>query len=220
MRQHDRAEWRGIDRFGARAAPFQPGEQFEIGRRQSMPDLFDFIRRAVAQRRHGGFCQPRGNAHPQSAGDEFQQRPAPGLVERVEPAGDAPGQIELAAAQALDDIGQRQRRAGNVRIGLSRPDQRRRFREVADIVVGQREQCRVDAFPDQGADHRRLGPGETKLAGQRGQRQSPVRVRRVSQIIDQQAQLAIAGRLEAETVEQFRERPHSPAPAVSGSSSP
>ena len=107
MRQHHRAERRGIAIDRLVAAALQPGEQVEIGRRQPRPDQFDLVRVLVAERGGGGLRQPRRNADPHRAGDEFQQRPAAGLVEFVEPARELFRQLGLAErAQRGDDFGQ------------------------------------------------------------------------------------------------------------------
>ena len=61
MRQHHRAERRGIAIDRLFAAAFQPGEQIEIGRRQPRPDQFDVVRVLVAERGGRGLRQPRRN---------------------------------------------------------------------------------------------------------------------------------------------------------------
>ena len=111
MRQHHRAERRGIAIDRLVAAAFQPGEQIEIGRRKPRPHQFDLVRVLVAERGRGGLGQPRRNADPHRAGDEFQQRPAAGLVEFVEPARELLRQFGLAErAQRGDDLGERRGR--------------------------------------------------------------------------------------------------------------
>ena len=71
VRQHHRAERRGIavDRFFA--AALQPGEQVEIGRRQPRPDQFDLVRVLVAKRGSCGFRQACRNPDPHRARHEF-----------------------------------------------------------------------------------------------------------------------------------------------------
>jgi len=96
MRQHHGAERNrvAIDRFIGAAV--QPGEQIEIGRRQPGPHQLDIVRVLVAECGGGGLRQPRRDADPHRAGDQFQQRPAAGLVQFVEPAGELLREFGLA----------------------------------------------------------------------------------------------------------------------------
>ena len=111
MRQHHRAERRGIAIDRLVAAAFQPGEQVEIGRRETRPDQLDLMRVLVAERGGRGLGQPRGDADAQRAGDELQQRPAAGLIQLVEPALELLRQLGLAErAQRGDDLGEGRRR--------------------------------------------------------------------------------------------------------------
>ena len=111
MRQHHRPKWRGIEIDWLFGAAFQPGEQIEIGRREPGPHQLDVVRVLFAEFRRGGLGQPRRNPDPHRAGDEFEQRPAAGLVELVEPARQLLGQFRLAErAQRGDDFGQGWRR--------------------------------------------------------------------------------------------------------------
>ncbi len=107
MREHRGVEGRGVDRVGLVGMPLDPGEQVEVGRRQPVPDLLDLVCRLAAERRHRGLGEPCRDADAQRAGDELQERPAPVLVERVEPAGDDARQVELAGGrQRRDDVGE------------------------------------------------------------------------------------------------------------------
>jgi hypothetical protein len=80
---------------GFLAAAFQPGEQLDIRRRQARPENLDLVRLLFAERRRGGFRQPRGDADAEPTGDELEQRPAAGLVERIEPARELRGELRL-----------------------------------------------------------------------------------------------------------------------------
>ena len=89
-------------------AAFEPGEQLVIGRRQAGPDQLDLLRVLVAERGDRGLGEPRRNADAQGAGDELEQRPAPGLVEHVEPARELRRQLRLAERrERVDDLAQR-----------------------------------------------------------------------------------------------------------------
>ena len=111
MRQHHRAERRRIEIDRLFGAAFQPREQIEIGRGEPGPHQFDLVRILVAERGGGGLGQPRRDPDPHRAGDEFQQRPAAGLVEFVEPARELLRQFGLAErAQRGDDFGEGRRR--------------------------------------------------------------------------------------------------------------
>ena len=107
MRQHHGAERRGIAVDRLFGAALQPGEQVEVGRAETGPDQLDLMRVLVAERCGRGLRQPRGDADPQCTGDEFQQRPAAGLVELVEPALELLRQLGLAErAECGDDFGE------------------------------------------------------------------------------------------------------------------
>ena len=73
-----------------------------------MPDQLDLVGLLVAERRDRGLGEPRRHADAQRAGDELQQRPAAGLVERVEPGGELRGQLGFAErGERGDDVGER-----------------------------------------------------------------------------------------------------------------
>ena len=119
--QHHGMERRRIDVHRLLGAAFDPGEQLGVGRREAGPHQFHLVRRLVAERRDRGLGKPRRHADAQRAGDEFQQRPAPGLVERIEPGGELRGQFGFAErGERGDDVGE-----GRARLSLgSRSDER------------------------------------------------------------------------------------------------
>src|SRR5207249_7350472 len=96
-----------------------------------VPDLLDAIDLDAAPLGEGGLGETGRNPDPQAAGDELQQCPAPGRVERVEPWLEQ--ERHPAAArffQPLDDLGKaRYMPAGVWRLG---PDQRYGLGEIAD----------------------------------------------------------------------------------------
>ena len=123
----------------------QPVEQRPIGRRERVPDLLDLGDRLVADIGGRLLGEPRRDADAQRAGQQLQQRPAAGRIERIEPALEDRRRLHLGRAlQRLDDLAERGRRAG---LGLGLPDQRQRLGEVADIVVGPVEQLRRRSCP-------------------------------------------------------------------------
>ena len=126
-----------------------------------------------------------------AAGDELEQRPAAGLVERIEPARELRRQSDLPSERGCrrergwaSITPPRERVAGAAGGALSvlhpllrsalaggrRPHQRDRLGEIADIVVGQLEQHRIGALGDQRADDAGLGVLERQRAGERRQR--------------------------------------------------
>ena len=109
MRQHRRPERRRIAARRFFRAAFEPGEQIAIGRRKPGPDQLDLLRVLAAERRGRGLGEPRRDADAQSAGDELDQRPAPGLVERIEPARQLLPAVRAlpSVASGLDDGGER-----------------------------------------------------------------------------------------------------------------
>ena len=282
MRQHHRAERRGVQIDRLFVAPLQPCEQIEIGRGKPRPHQFDLVRILTPELRRGGLGKPRRNPDPHRAGDEFQQRPAAGLVQLVEPARQLFWEFGLAErAQRGDDFGQRRRRrvvvarsrlrlpslhacsawrggvggGGSIgRLGASmrartrcatphprplptasrgegrsprvewrRPHQRHRLGEIADIVIGQREQHGVGAGGDEVADQAGFCMFERQCPRQRGERIAAIGVLGLAKIGREQPQLVVAAGLVGEAVEQFGEAVHasasSPAEVASPSSS-
>ena len=107
MRQHRRAKRRRIAAFGLLGAAFEPGKKLAIGRHEAGPDQLDLVCIFVGQRGDGGLGQPRRNADAQAAGDELDQRPAAGLVERIEPTRQLLRQLGLAKrGEGFDDGGE------------------------------------------------------------------------------------------------------------------
>ena len=208
MREHRGPERRRIARHRHFRAAFQPGEQFLIGWRKAGPQNLNLVRLLVAERGGGGLGQPRRHADAQSAGHELEQRPAPGLVERIKPARQLRGKLRFAERrESFDHLGQRWDGVRALR-RIGRPHQRDGFGQVADIVVGEFEQHRIGALGDQRADDARLGVLERQRAGQRRERKSALGVRRAAQIIRDQPQLVVAAGLIGEAVEQFGELVH------------
>ena len=82
-----------------------------------------------------GLGEPRGDADAQRAGDQLHQRPAPGGVERVEPARDAGAGISALRRARGASRPPRRGRAAAPRAARLGPDQRDGLGEVADIVV-------------------------------------------------------------------------------------
>ena len=92
-----------------------------------------------------------------------------------------------------------------------RPHQRHRLREIADVIIRQREQHRIGAVGDQVADQSRLGMLERQRAGQRRQRVAAIGICRLAKIRREQPQLVVAAGLVGEPVEQFGETVHGAA---------
>ncbi len=209
MRQHGRREGRGVDRLGTLAVALDPGEQLDVGRGEPVPDLLDLVGGAAAQLGHRRLGEACGDADAQRAGDQLQQRPAAGLVEPVEPAGQERGQAELADGGKAEDHGGER---GGLMILIvrrrRRPQQRHRFREIADVIVGEVEQVGIDTRGDQRPDQVGLGMLERQHAGQRRQGPAPLRVRRRAEKLDHQPQLVVAGGLVSEAIKQEGEAVH------------
>src|SRR5205807_4856088 len=77
----------------------QPTEQRQVGRREAVPDLLDPVELDAAPVGERSLGEPRRDADPQRTGDQLQQRPAAGRVERVEPRREM--RADLGAAGAL-----------------------------------------------------------------------------------------------------------------------
>ena len=89
-----------------------------------------------------------------------------------------------------------------------RPDQRDRLGQVADIIVGIAEQHLVHALHGERAQHGRLDAGDGEVAGDDGERIAAVGIGLATEIIDEQPQLAVAGRRQDKAVEEGRESLH------------
>ena len=191
---------------GPRRLTRQPGEQRQVGRRKTVPDLLDLLLRHAAPLRQSLFGEARGDADAERARHQFQQRPTPGPIERIEPAGQTPPRLRLGhGAHGFDDLRQPRR----LRRFAGLPHQRDGFGEIADEVVGQAKQHWIGALLDQSAQQPRLDLVQHQVAAQSGQRIAPVGVGRDDEIIDQQRQLAVARRLVEQVFEQLRKSPHS-----------
>ena len=86
VRQHQRAEHWRVGHVRLRCAPLQPREQRLVGRRQPVPDLLHVIDLEARHIGDGSLGQPRRHPHPQRAGQQLQQRPSPGRIQRIEPS--------------------------------------------------------------------------------------------------------------------------------------
>ena len=181
MRQHQRAEGRGALASGRGARPRASANSGTVGRRERRarpPRSRRPSGRHVGQR---GLGEPRRDADAQRAGDQLEQRPAAGGIERVEPAADERRQhLWRCVARSV----RRPRRApasgrslppagcGQISATVSA--------QVADIVVATAEQHRIDRARHQLARGcARLGHGaDGSAAGQRGQRLAAVGIGR------------------------------------------
>ena len=181
-----------------------------------MPDILDRIGvgcRFVGEHGGGRLGEPGRDADPQAAGDQLEKRPSSRFVEPVEHPRDKVGHLAARRlAQQRHHLTERGRWRDRVVITLlpigRRPDQRHGLGQIADIVIGQSEQERVDALLDKPADQARLGMAEIERAGQRRQRPAAIRIRRRAQIIRDQPQLAVALRRQDQAFDQFGEVLH------------
>ena len=184
----------------------QPLEQIFIRRRLAVPQLFDIGQFHVTQLRQCLLGEAGGNADTQPPGQKLEQRPAAIGVQRIQPAFQQLGHFAArGAAQGVHHFGQ-------FRLGigarLAGPDQCHGFGQVADEIIGQREELGIEARLHHLADHRRFGGVERQIAGQAGQGPAALGIRRVPQIIAQQSELAVARGGEGEPVEQQGEGFH------------
>ena len=181
--QHRRAEGQALIDRGRPGAALEPGEE-GLGRA------------APARTRSPRSAPPACRRPPASAAlarradtptrippiSSLSSAKRPGRIQRVEPAGEQPRHLGSArGAQPVDDP--RPGMAAGPSTGRLRPDQRHRLRQVADVVVGQPEQHRIDPLLDELAHQRRLDVTLRQPAGHRGERPAAVRVGRGRQII-------------------------------------
>ena len=206
--QHHGAEHRRTRRVGTVAAPLQPGEQRQVGRREAVPDLLDFIRRdpPAGQFRQRDLGQPGGGADAQAAGDQLQQRVAARGVRRVQPAGDDLRQVGLGGRnQRLDHLGHA---GGGLVGGARRPHQGDGVGQVADVIVGPGEQHRVGPRLCQAADQHGFGGLERQFASERGEGETAIRVGFGFEVAAQQGDLGEAARRQHQVLQQLGECDH------------
>ena len=144
--QHHRAERGERGAVGARAAG-DPGEDLGVRGFQAVPDFLDVVQRGFPHLRQRRPRKAARQADPQVAGGKFQERQPLGRTQPVQHARDGGRQAGLAGGfQQVHGIGQ-----GQVAHGLAVPDERDGFREVADEIIGQREQLLVEPLGHQPA---------------------------------------------------------------------
>ena len=160
MRQHRRAERRRVAALPACRRGLQARRTVRR-RAASGPARAISISSDVlaAKRRRRGLGEPRRDADAQAAGDELQQRPAAGLVERVEPACELRRQLRLAErGQCCRRPRDKRRRSfGALLLRVWPATSARRFRTGRRHSRRTAEQHRVGALGDQRADHAGLG---------------------------------------------------------------
>ena len=151
------------------------------------------------------FGEPRRSADAQRARDELQKRPAAGFVQPVEKRGEDARQIDLASLRsgcATTSASDRRRAAAR----RSRPEQGDRLREIADEIIGEIEQDRIDALARSALWIR---PGlawrKDERAGQRRERKAAVGIGRGAEIIGHQPAVCRGARARAEAVEKLSE---------------
>ena len=150
-------------------AAFQPGKEFDIGRPHLRPNQFDLVRLFVAECGDGSLGKTRGDANAQSASHQLEQRPTACLVQLIEPTRELSGQLRLAEGGEGGDNRRQQQLTMLWGISASRsflrargrdvawlrrstgsrardPHERDGLGEIADIIVRQFEQYRIDPF--------------------------------------------------------------------------
>ncbi|MCY1220421.1 hypothetical protein D9M72_324320 [compost metagenome] len=172
-----------------------------------MPERLDFGDILAAHVGKRLFGELRRYTDAQASGHQLEEGEARRGVQVVEHVAHdaahvgAPGHL-----QALDGGTQRDVRLNRTNRGF--PDERDRFGEVADIVVGVLEEHRVHAFEEQVPDHRRLDRVQRQRTGDRRERVAAARIRRRPEVIGKQADLGVALRAQDEAIEQFGEGVH------------
>ena len=181
-----------------------------------MPDLFDAIDLDTAPLGECGLGQPRRNPDAQAAGDEFQERPAPGRIERVEPRLEQASDFVAARRlQLFNDLAQA--RDGCLDTRCLGPDQRHGLGEVADKIIGPSQELGVDPCRGECPHLARFCRIENQLAGQGGQCPAPFGIGLARKILLHQPQLAVARWGEQQRVEEGCEAVHvCPSPCASG----
>ena len=193
MREHRCAERRGIIGFGPLLAPFNPSEEIQIGRHQTMPDFFNLVGRKITKGSHRSLGKPRRDTDAQTACDQFQQSPAACLVEIIQPVCQELRQLRFARlVQRVHNIGERRWRhiaPLGLRCG---PQQRHRLRQIADIIIRHGKQHRIGALGNQRTNECGLGMFERQGTRHSGQSKAALGIGRGAEIIGQQTQFVVA----------------------------
>ncbi|MNI50635.1 hypothetical protein D3C73_1053080 [compost metagenome] len=172
----------------------QPGEQAFVRRRQAMPEGFDVDHIFPAHIRQRLFGETRGHADAQRPGGKLQEGEAAGCIELVEKI--AHGTANFGAAErvhAFDDLGQAGF-FGDMLLCATIPDKRDGFGQIANIVVGIAEQDLVHPLHDQLTQHGGLDAFEIQRACKGCKTVTAIGVWGGAEIIDEQRELAVAGR--------------------------
>ncbi len=126
-----------------------------------MPDFLDLVDRDPAPLGERRLGKARRHTDAQAAGDELQESPAPGGVERVQPWPEQTGHLGPAGAlQGLDDPGQAPHFRHGGRNRRRGPDQRHGFGKITDKIIRPAKKLRVDPLDGQGPHLIWLGLGK------------------------------------------------------------
>ena len=173
-------------RVGLRPALFQPGEKIEIGGLLRVPDLLDLADAHAAEIREHMLHRARRHADAKRARAKLQERPTLGGGHIVEEKREILADLRLVARlELVDDLVQRRQSVQDHAVRVARPDMRDRLRHFAHIVVGQRQQDRIDALGHEVAHERALEQLESERARDDAHREAAIRVGRAAQVVRQ-----------------------------------
>ncbi len=154
-----------------------------------MPDFLDLVGLDGEVPGQGEFGEAQRRADAQAAGDQLDQGDAGRDVARIEPGFDQRGDLGAGRrAQGGDEIGQ----AGRGLVPCRRPEQGDGLGEVADEIVGQREQLGIGAGGGQLAQHGGFGTRKVERAGDGGERVAALGIGAVDEIIGEECDLGVA----------------------------
>ncbi len=180
--------------FGLRRPLFQPGEKVEIGRLLRVPDLLDLADADAAELRQHMLHRTRRHADAKRARAELQERPTLRRGHIVHEKREIVADLRLVAGLELVDHLMQQRQPVQDRaLRIARPDMRDRFRHFAHIVVGQRQQDRIDALGHEVAHERALEQLEGERARDHAHREAAIGIGRAAQIIRQDCGFVVIG---------------------------
>ncbi len=176
-----------------------------------MPDLFDRIELEPEGLGQGLLREARVDPDSKLAERQLQKREPARCIEMIEHARERVRRVQLARRpQAVDRIADSDGRVVDLRrLGLELgPQQRDRFRRVADIVAAHVEEDGIDPLLDQAADGGRLNVRNLERPGQRREPVAAVGVGGFPEVIADQPELGVARARIDEVVEQLREGAH------------
>ena len=184
MGEHDGVEGHGILRVRLRPALFQPGEKVEIRGLLRMPNLLDLTDAHAAEIREHVLHRAGRHAYAKRARAKLQERPPLRRGHIIEEKREILADSRLVARlELVDDLMQWRKPVQDQAVRVAPPDMRDRLRHFAHIIVGQRQQDRINTLGHEIAHEGALEQLEIDGARDDAHRETSIRIGRAAQVI-------------------------------------